>query len=149
VSDVVQLAGGIDKAQARARIDRWLNEYAEGTSNHKAEAIVLAKQAELDAEVVEARFAGADKLRAVGETAALGTAIAQGRKKPERAAKATFFPPRHNLQLRQHQPLQPLRGRPLRLLPARWSKARSSSGAGWGTRSQRQRKRRSRSSRSG
>jgi hypothetical protein len=62
MTDVVQTA--IDKAQARVRIDRWVNEYIDGVSDRKLEAIGLAKQAELDAGVVEARFDDAEKLRA-------------------------------------------------------------------------------------
>lgn len=66
MSDVVQTTitafpGG--KAQARAKIDRWLDEYAEGVSNHRSGAVGLAQQADLDAAIVEGRFAGADKLR--------------------------------------------------------------------------------------
>jgi len=67
MSDVVHGAGavvGIAKAQARARIDRWLNEYAEGVSDRRAEAIELAEQAELERAEVEARFADAEGLRA-------------------------------------------------------------------------------------
>ena len=53
----------IVKDQAQAKIDRWLIEYAEGTSDHKAEAIDLAEQAGLKREEVEARFAVAEGLR--------------------------------------------------------------------------------------
>lgn len=55
---------GIAKAQARARIDRWLNEYAEGGGDRRAEAVELAEQAELERAEVEARFADAEDLRA-------------------------------------------------------------------------------------
>jgi hypothetical protein len=61
MTDIAQRA--IGKAEARARIDRWMNEYVEGTSDHRVEAIGLAGQAELDAGAVEARFTDAEDLR--------------------------------------------------------------------------------------
>jgi putative DNA primase/helicase len=73
MSDIMQPhAGAIGKAEARAQIDRWLIEYAEGISNRRVEAVGLATQAELDAGVVEARFARADKLRAAAIAARRG-----------------------------------------------------------------------------
>ena len=73
MSDIMQPhAGAIGKAGARAQIDRWLIEYAEGISDRRVEAVGLATQAELDAGVVEARFARADKLRAAAIAARRG-----------------------------------------------------------------------------
>jgi hypothetical protein len=93
---------GIAKAQARAQIDRWLNEYAEGgVEGLRAKAVALAGQAELDAAVVDARFAAADKLR--GEAIAAKSAVVIPRRRltetaeehaqrlERERAKAAFF----------------------------------------------------------
>jgi outer membrane biosynthesis protein TonB len=82
MSDIAQTA--IDKAQARIKIDRWLNEYVKGVSDHKLEAIALADAADFERGDVEATFDDADKLRAAAIARLAAThASAAAKAKPE------------------------------------------------------------------
>jgi hypothetical protein len=92
LGNVVQAV--IVKDQAQARIDLWLDEYVEGISDHKAEAVSLARKAELNVGDVEARFNDAEDIRAevlAKKANAKSLELAAQAPKPEPQPKATEF----------------------------------------------------------
>jgi hypothetical protein len=63
MSDVQETAGGAAAAEAQDRINRWLDEYGKGISDHRREAVALAEQGKFEPGEVEELFDEAEVLR--------------------------------------------------------------------------------------